>query len=282
MKKKEIVKRILFCLLACFLMGNWVPALAEDASEQTEKAEAAERGRQALLDTGHADFLHFPAEEDYLTEWKTLYARKAFHSSSLEVKSVPDMLDSDFPNIPYLYEGTEVTVVAEQGEMSCFLYHGSNNKHYCGWIKSIRLLEEFPGRTIISGDKKADVQPIEEDPEISWGELGFQKFWHPYSRLSETVHGCIGFTLEYQLIKENTRDLDIYCPREIWVNTGTKWVQVGCFEYPEKGAVKVQVWLEEPMDIIAIGTIAQCPDPDIFLTRQTAYDFCVSAPQYTK
>ena len=172
--------------------------------------------------------------------------------------------------------------MTEQGEMSCFLYRGSNNKHYCGWIKSIRLLEEFPGRTIISGDKKADVQPIEEDPEISWGELGFQKFWHPYSRLSETVHGCIGFTLEYQLIKENTRDLDIYCPREIWVNTGTKWVQVGCFEYPEKGAVKVQVWLEEPMDIIAIGTIAQCPDPDIFLTRQTAYDFCVSAPQYTK
>ena len=260
MKKKEIVKRILFCLLACFLMGNWVPALAEEASEQTEKAEAAERGRQALLETGHADFLHFPAEEE----------------------SVPDMLDSDFPNMPYLYEGTEVTVVAEQGEMSCFLYRGSNNKHYCGWIKSIRLLEEFPGRTIISGDKKADVQPIEEDPEISWGELGFQKFWHPYSRLSETVHGCIGFTLEYQLIKENTRDLDIYCPREIWVNTGTKWVQVGCFEYPEKGAVKVQVWLEEPMDIIAIGTIAQCPDPDIFLTRQTAYDFCVSAPQYTK
>ena len=62
MKKKEIVKRILFCLLACFLMGNWVPALAENASEQTEKAEAAERGRQALLDTGHADFLHFPKE----------------------------------------------------------------------------------------------------------------------------------------------------------------------------------------------------------------------------
>ena len=271
------LKRILFFLIACLLLKTSIPASAEDASAEEGKATAAERGRQALLDTGHAGFLRFPEDEDYLPEWKTLYARKAFHSSSLEVKSVPDMLDSDFPNMPYLYEGTEVTVVAEQGEMSCFLYRGSNNKRYCGWIKSIRLLEEFPGPTLISGEEKTDVLMVSADPEITWGELGFQKFWHPYSCLSEPVYGCIGFTLEYQLIKQNTREQDIYCPREIWINTGTQWIQVGNFDYPEKGAVKVQVWLEEPMDIIAIGTIAQCPDPDVFVTRQTAYDFCIPA-----
>ena len=269
-------KSFLSILLVCLLLGASVPARAEDAPEEADQAAAAERGRQALLDTGHAGYLHFPEEEDYLTEWKTLYARKAFRAPSLEVKSVPDQLDSDFPNMAYLFEGTKVTVVAEQGEMSCFIYHGSNNKQYCGWIRSIRLLEEFPGPTLISGKERTDVRRIEKDPEITWGEPGYQKFWHRFSSLSEPVVGCVGFTLEYQIIKRNTRELDIYCPRDIWVNTGEKWVQAGSFDYPEGGAVKVQVWLDEPTDIAAIGTVARCHDPDLFLTRQTAYDFCVA------
>lgn len=262
-------------MLAFLLLTGQVCAWAEEASELADQAAVAERGRQALLATGHAGFLRFPEEEDYLTEWKTLYARKAFHSPSLQVKSVPDMLDSDFPNMPYLYEGTKVTVVAEQGEMSCILYPGSNNKPYCGWIKSIRLLEEFPGPTLLSGEMKTEVRPIEKDPESIWEKMGYQRFWHPFIRLSEPVHNCVGFTLEYQLIVENTKELNIYCPREIWINTGIKWVQAGYFDYPESGAVRVQVWLEEPTDVAAIGTVAQCPDPDIFLTRQTAFDFCV-------
>ena len=276
-KMKSI--RVTACILACFLIVGMLCAYAEDAPEKADQAAAAERGRQALLDTGHAGYLHFPEEEDYLTEWKTLYARKAFRAPSLEVKSVPDQLDSDFPNMAYLFEGTKVTVVAEQGEMSCFIYRGSNNKQYCGWIRSIRLLEEFPGPTLISGEERTDIRKIEKNPEITWGELGFQKFWHRFSRLSEPVPGCVGFTLEYQIIKRNTRELDIYCPRDIWVNTGEKWVQVGSFDYPEGGAVKVQVWLDEPTDIAAIGTVAQCQDPDFFLTRQTAYDFCVAGSQ---
>ena len=189
------------------------------------------------------------------------------------------MEDSEHPNMPYLYEGTTATVVAEQGEMSCFVYRGANDKLYCGWISSIRLLEEFPGELLISGKADTESYTVAEDPDISWGESGYQKFWHPYTSLSQPVQHCIGFTLDYQIIAENT-DIwgDIYGPRTVWVNNGECWTEVGSFAYPKKGAVRVQVWLEEPMDIFAIGTVAQCREPDIFLFRQTAYDFCITGP----
>ena len=268
-------RRIITAFLVAFLLaGASLSALAEEVQPDTDAAFAAERGRQALLDTGHATFLTFPEEESYLAEWKTLYARKAFHAPCLEVKRAPD---STSANMTYLYEGTAVTVVAEQEEMSCILYRGSNNKQYCGWIKSIRLLEDFPGLTLVSGEPRAESDPAAVAPEISWGEIGYQKFWHPFSLLSEPVRNCVGFTLEYQLIVENTTKWErIYGPREIWINTGEQWEQAGIFSYPEKGAVKVSVWLEEPKDIFAVGTIAQCQEPYLFDFRQTAYDFRVA------
>lgn len=271
-------RKILSLLLALLLTGASLAALPEGSEPEAEQASAAERGREALLDTGHASYLQFPEDEDYLSEWKTLYARKAFHAPSLEVKSVPDMQDSTHPNMPYLYEGTAVTVVAEQGDMSCFVYRGANNKPYCGWLSTIRLLDDFPGETLVSGTENISHVAATKDPEITWGEWGFQRFWHDFSSLSKPVEKCVGFTLEYQLIAENTDIWSyIYGPRSIWVNTGESWVEVGSFEYPKKGAVRVQVWLPQPMTVAAVGTVAHCLEPETFSFRQTAYDFCVAA-----
>ena len=160
---------------------------------EAEENTAAERGKEALTATGHAQFLQFPEEEDYLPEMKTLYARKAFHAPCLEVKEVPDQKVMG-RNMPYLYEGTAVTVVAEQGEMSCIIYPGSNNKTYCGWIRSIRLLEEFPGEQYTAGTEPASGEKTVRDGiSCTWGELGYAKYWHPYTKLSSEVHNCIGF-----------------------------------------------------------------------------------------
>ena len=49
------------------------------------------------------------------------------------------------------------------------------------------------------------------------------------------------------------------------------------FPYPDFGAVRVQVWLPQPMDIDAVGTIAQCRQPDIFWFRQTLKDIAFIA-----
>ena len=241
---------------------------------EAEENTAAERGRNALTATGHAQFLQFPEEEDYLPEMKTLYARKAFHAPCLEVKEVPDQKVMG-RNMPYLYEGTAVKVVAEQGEMSCIIYPGSNNKTYCGWIRSIRLLEEFPGEQYTAGtEPAAGEKTVEDGISCSWGELGYAKYWHPYTKLSSEVQNCIGFTLEYQMIAENTEKWgNIFGDRVIMICSGQEWIEAGRFPYPEQGAVKVQVWLDEPETVTAVCTRAQCLEPDTPDIRQLAYDF---------
>ena len=66
---------------------------------------------------------------------------------------------------------------------------------------------------------------------------------------------------------------------DFYVKSGDTWTEVGEFPYPDFGAVKVQVWLDEPMDIDAVGTIAQCSQPNIFWFRQTVTDFAFEAEQ---
>lgn len=266
-KVRHQIKQMLLLLAFLLLISCTVSAEAEEKPE-------AERGREALIATGHAQFLQFPEEEDYLPEWKTLYARKAFHAPCLEVKAVPDQYVMG-RNMPYLYEGTAVTVVAEQGEMSCIIYKGSSNKPYCGWIKSIRLLDEFPGSELVSGTELSlENTTIRNDVDSAWGEPGYQKFWQPYIKLSEQVTDCIGFTLEYQMIAENTDKWgNIFGDRVIKICDGEEWIEVGRFPYPEQGTVKIQVWLKKPMTITAVSTIAQCEYPDVPTIRQEAYQF---------
>ena len=60
------------------------------------------------------------------------------------------------------------------------------------------------------------------------------------------------------------------------MRSGDEWTAVGSFPYPELGAVRVQVWLPEPMDISAIATIADCHAPNMFEFRQTARDFVLT------
>ena len=94
--------------------------------------------------------------------------------------------------------------------------------------------------------------------------------------LSEEVKNCRGFTLEYQIIAENTSNWNsILGDRIIYVKSGDEWTEVGSFAYPTQGTVKVTVNLEEPTDIVAIGTIAEVGLPNTFLFRQYATDFQV-------
>ena len=178
--------------------------------------------------------------------------------------------------MPYIYEGVEATVVAEENDMSCMLYRGSDNQLYAGWIQSIRLLEEFPGETFTVGDEPVEVLPTRDDITVSWSKRSWLDSQQNYSVLSEEVKSCRGFTLEYQIIVENTSNWNsILGDRNIYVKCGDEWIEVGSFEYSDFGAVKIHVYLDQPMDINAVGTIADCTQPNIFRFRQTAYDFLV-------
>ena len=262
-------KTLSFLLCLILLMGIPAAVFAD--------SDAAERGREAIEATGYADKIVLPQEESYLSEWKTLYARKAFKAPCLRVERI-SKLHSGRDIMPYIYEGVEATVVAEENDMSCMLYRGSDNKLYVGWIQSIRLLDDFPGEQYTVGTEPSGKYDLRDDITVTWSKRSWLTTQQNYSVLSDAIPNCMGFTLEYQIIDTRTTKWDsILGPRKIYVKSGDTWTEVGEFEYPDFGAVKVQVWLPEPMDIDAVGTIAQCARPDIFYFRQTATDFAIPA-----
>lgn len=238
-------------------------------------SEAAERGLAAIQATRFPDLLVLPKEESYLSEWKTLYARKAFKAPCLRVERI-SQLHTGRQVMPYIYEGVEATVIAEENNMSCMLYRGNDNELYAGWIQSIRLLDDFPGEQFTVGKAPSDDIMLRDDLTVSWSKCSWLTTQQNYSVLSEEVKSCVGFTLEYQIIDARTSSWDsILGPREIYVKSGDTWTKVGEFDYSDFGAVKIQVWLPEPMDIDAVGTIAQCRQPNTFYFRQTATDFAL-------
>lgn len=265
------MKKIYRILAAVCLLCAVLPMFTAHA----EEGDAAQRGLEAIQTTANWDYIQLPKEESYLDEWKTLYGRKAWYAPSLFVESVP-MLKSGAPVRPFLFEGTEVTVVAEENDMSCILYRSSNNKLYSGWIQSIRLLEDFPGPLYYIGEEKeGDFDVLHEVP-LRWSVGWLPQTEQPYTVLEEPLENCLGFTLEYQIIAENTANKDLVMGlRTVWVSDGENWTALGCFDYPENGVVHVQIRLPEPMTVADIATVAHCHAPNLFDFRQTAKDFLI-------
>lgn len=257
---------ILLCMI-CLLL----PML----SAYAEEGDAAQRGLEAIQSTAHWDYIQLPKEDSYLDEWKTLYGRKAWYAPSLFVESVP-MLKSGAPVRPFLFEGTEVTVVAEENDMSCILYRGADNKLYSGWIQSVRLLEDFPGDLhYIGSAQEGDFDTIHETPQ-KWSVGWLPQTEQPYTILDQPVENCVGFTLEYQIIAENTANKNwVMGPRTVWVNDGENWTALGCFDYPHNGTVHVEIGLPEPMTVAEIATVAHCRAPNLFDFRQSGKDFLI-------
>ena len=264
----KLSKRLLpLLLMLCLLTA------APCARAETETA--AERGLEKLKTACNWDCIVLPKEESYLQEWKTGYARKAFKAPCLRVERI-SQLRTGRQVMPYIYEGVEATVVAEENNMSCMIYRGNDNRLYAGWIQSIRLLDEFPGNEYTVGKEPGGEYTVLKNITVDWSKRSWLTTQQNYSVLSEEVKNCRGFTLEYQIIAENTSNwASILGDRTIYVKSGDEWIEVGSFAYPDFGAVKIHVYLDKPTDINAVGTIADCTQPNIFRFRQTAYDFLV-------
>ena len=272
---------MLFCVLMTAVFSGIAYAegenavAADPAAEEASQHEAAERGLAAIRETRFPELLVLPKEESYLQEWKIGYARKAFKAPCLRVERI-SQLRTGRQVMPYIYEGVEATVVAEENNMSCMIYRGNDNRLYAGWIQSIRLLDEFPGNEYTVGKEPGGEYTVLKNITVDWSKRSWLTTQQNYSVLSEEVKNCRGFTLEYQIIAENTSNwASILGDRTIYVKSGDEWIEVGSFAYPDFGAVKIHVYLDKPTDINAVGTIADCTQPNIFRFRQTAYDFLV-------
>ena len=264
---KHVTKSLALILILCLLLPS-VAACADGES-------AAQRGLEKLKTARNWDCIVLPREESWLDEWKTLYGRRAWYAPSLFTEGMP-LLKSGVPSPGFLFEGTEVTVVAEENDMSCIVYRDETYGLRAGWIQSVRLLEEFPGETYNIGAVRDDVCETRHEAPLKWSNgwlPGTEQF---YTVLDEELENCVGFTFEYQLIAENTCYKSIvFGPRTLWVSDGKDWIPLGVFPYEENGTVRVRVWLPEPMTLAAIATFAHCHAPNMFDFRQTAMDFLI-------
>ena len=270
------MKNLLAFLLALIMLAAPVLAWADEADDPVIKDPEAE------IDAAMSFSLDPFDSSDETTDDPEVkargiaavrYARKAFKAPCLRVERI-SQLHTGRDVMPYIYEGTEATVLAEENKMSLIIYRGSDDRFYAGWIQSIRILDDFPGDLYTIGKEPSGDLSFRDDIALDWSRCSWLNTQQNYTVLSEEVKDCIGFTLDYQIIAENT-DVwqNILGPRKVYVKTGGEWVEVGEFPYPDFGAVKVQVWLDHPMDIDAVGTIAQCRLPNTFWFRQVVTDF---------
>ena len=163
----KLLKRLLPLLLMLCLLTAAPCARAESET-------AAERGLEKLKTACNWDRIVLPKEESYLQEWKTGYARKAFKAPCLRVERI-SQLRTGRQVMPYIYEGVEATVVAEENNMSCMIYRGNDNQLYAGWIQSIRLLDEFPGNEYTVGKEPGGEYTVLKDITVDPAEL-FRSF----------------------------------------------------------------------------------------------------------
>ena len=256
---------------------DWVRFTGDPAASlPAETVEGgAEKGKELILATEDQKYIQLPDEGSYLPEFKTKYAYNTVYiGPSTTVEKYPRRKSGGA--MQFAYEGTKATVVAEQNDMSCIIYRDSENRTRAGWIWSTDLLDEFSGKVYRVGEHK-EGSSITPDIPIEWSRKGFPGYQQNYSVLAEPVENCIGFTLEYQLIQENTRRWNsILGPRTIYVYNGEEWIDVGSFEYPEFGPVRIEVNLDRPMKIEAIGTVANCSQPNLFRFRQYAFDYRIA------
>ena len=259
--------KTLFLICALVLLMTLLPPAYADGGVQ--------EGKDMIASTGDDEYIQLPDEDCYLPEFKVRYAYNKNVGPCSSVEKYPQK--NSGATMPYAYDGTKVTVVAEQNDMSCIIYHDSTDKVRAGWIKSANLREEFPGKVYCIGEHKDGNSVIDEIP-MAWSRKAFLYTQQNYTVLEEPVEDCIGFVFEYQLIKENTDKWEkILGPRIIFVNNGEEWVEIGSFEYPEFGPVRVEVNFEEPMTVEAVGTIADCTEPNLFSFRQLAYDYRIQS-----
>ena len=276
--------RRFLAVLCVFAMLFSLPVLAY---ADDDSSAAAQKGLEAIKATGDYKRIQLPKDSSYLDEFKTRYVDFSdvlipvaydqavqMYGPSAPVERIPS---KNGLQMPFAFQGSTVTVVAEQKDYSCILYRNSNNRLRAGWIWNIYLGDEYPGRTEAIGTENSAAKGNIAEIPMTWSEKGFLKSPQKYTVLEEPVENCVGFTLEYQIIDEGTdKRCAILGPRNVYVNDGTDWIKVGSFEYPELGTVRVRVNLDEPMKVAAIGTIADCRLPNTFFFRQIATDFATT------
>lgn len=179
--------------------------------------------------------------------------------------------------MPFAYEGQRVTAVAEQtvGDtgLTCIVYRDETYRLHAGWVHRNYLTMWFPGAVAAIGNVYQGIGNTEEDPVLSWARDYFVGTRQKYTLLTNPVHACKQFGLNYQVTARNgAKTEEVLGPRAVYINDGSGWILAGSFDYPKIQSVLVTVNLTAPTDLMAVAVIPACSKPDVFAFRQSVQD----------
>ena len=240
---------------------------------------ATKSGFDLIQATGDADKITLPNQDSYLTEPTVMFVNSKA-KNSINSYLTPWKDKSKIGSFPY--HGVKVLVVAEQGDFDCIIFHDNNNKAQAAWVYASELTSAFPGVTQTIGTPSVLQGYHIGDVDSYWSKEKFVGSRQKYTIIDTNVVDCIQFTLDYQLIGRNgARTEQVLGSRKVYIYIDDKdnsgWKEIGEFSYTELDATHVVVNLPEPMDLIAVATIAECAKPDTFIFRQGILDVIVAA-----
>jgi len=226
-------------------------------------------GAADIAATGDDRIIAMPREDSYLSSYETRYVDVGLKHSDYAHVQPGTVKDEVY--MPFVYHGERVTVLAEQNGYSCILYRTNLGERHAAWVRSEVLSADFPGRTESIGSAGGELSVA--DADVSLSRDRFAQSGRKYTVLTESVENCVGFTLDYQLLGRGGMPYSaVLGPRTVYVRDGEEWIEVGQFEYSERGSVHVEIGLDEPITLTAVATAADCWQPYAFEYRQFVLD----------
>lgn len=259
---------LLLCLPAPALAAGPLNQIKDAGADGAQTAPAA----SDILNTEGGDKVQLPGAASYYSSFVPGYI-DAEGQHSVYVYKRPQAASGE--QQPYAFHGSRVLVLAEEGGLSCVLYHDKDNVRRAGWVFSDYITPKYPGQTLslnAGGASLLDTLAAEE-PEVSWSREPFVGTKQKYTLLDTPAENCTRFTLDYQVTARNGAETnEVLGPRSVYVNAGDGWVKVGSFAYDKLGSVHVEVRLDAPLTLVAVATEADCGKPDTFQFRQSLLD----------
>lgn len=247
----------------------------EGSSIVVNSPDKQQSGLQMILSTGDQYRIAMPDPYSYIPPESAYIDAPGDHS----VYVYRDLKCDKEKLMPFAYEGMRVTAVARQSNgqtgLSCIVYRDENYVLHAGWVHSKYLTAWFPGAVDQIGTSGTGTGTVftAEDPVLSWARDYFVNTRMRYVLLSEPVHSCTRFLLNYQVTGRGGATIpEVLGDRMVYINDGSGWTMVGRFAYPQIESVLVTVNLPEPTDLLAVAVIPVCDRPERFAFRLSVQD----------
>lgn len=278
MRMKRIIAMLLVLVLAFAMLGS--AAYADSGAKNVIKKPGQPKTESVvgspsaddIKRSGDSKVIQMPKSTSYLDS----YEYKFLDSGKKQAVNSYKEPYTTAPTYHYVYKGTMLRILAEEGDWVCAQYLTHKNEFHSAWIHSSNLSDKYPGLVekigtpaYKNGDVVAFVQPDQE-----WSKTPFVDSETDYTIIGEPWcdEGCMGLAIDYQVISRNGISR-AYGDRDIYLNGGDGWEYIGSFEVLEDFTPqRIEIEFKAPVVIKAVAVVPAGNSVEGFIFRQHVQD----------